>query len=201
MINPFTTPIRVFLGVLGGVVAIALVVVSYRAYDNWQSGKRQKALAAAGVQGDSATTNINAGALLSAKADTQYVPYAVYRNSPNVRGNPVANELGNRADPLIKTLRAAIQEDTSAIRHLQSQVKDLQDAGPPLGPRAVPYLDVGYVASNRQRAVLVGRLGLDYRLLPHVWAKVEGGYQPPPSSDLKQTPEFRLIVAAHVTFR
>lgn len=201
MTNPFTTPIRVFFGVVGGVAALVAIFFAYKAYDSWQAGRRQAHLAAAGVQGDSAKADINSGALLAAKADTQYVPYTRWRNRPDVRADPLANELGNRADSTITTLKAAIKADTNAIRHLQNQVTELQDAGPPLGPRAIPYLDVGYGASSRHRAVPVGRLGITYRLLPHVMAKLEGSYEPPPAGSTEQKPEWRVFVGGQATFR
>lgn len=190
------------------IVAIVVVVgvlvggfYAYRAWDRYKQRERQKHLTEAGVQGDSAQADVQSGALLAAKADSQYVSYDAYKNRPETRANPVARELGNRADPVITTLKAAIKKDTSAIRHLESQVIELQAAGPPLGPRAVPYGDIGYGATTRHRAVPVVRLGLDYRIMPHVFAKVEGSYEPPPAGAEVQKPEFRGLIAAHITFR
>lgn len=197
-----TTPIKVALGILvGAVVVYLLVFKAIPAYDSWRERQRQEHLTKAGAQGDSAKADINSGALFAAKADTEYVPYAVYRNSPVTRGNPVANELGNRADKVIADLKTAHTKDTSAITHLEKQVNELQAAGPPPPPRIVPYVDAGYGLSNRHRAVPVVRVGLDYRLAGPVAVKLEGSYEPPPAGSEVQKPEFRGLAALHISFR
>ena len=127
--------------------------------------------------------------------------FNVLLNSPQVRNNPTARIVGDTAQKIIKADSVTISKQRGSIAHLDSAVVDLQEAGPPLGPRAVPYGIVGYVASSRQRAVPVGGLGLDYRLLPHVMAHLEASYSPPPAGDLKQTPDWRILVGGKITFR
>lgn len=186
------------------VVVVAMAVggfYAYSAYDRYKQRQRQKLLDAAGVHVQAADT-------LVAQADTQQVlilptkrGFNAAINSPQVRNNPVARPVADTARKIIKADSITIDKQKKAIAHLDSAVVDLQKAGPPLGPRAVPYGVVGYMASNRQRAVPMVKLGIDYRLLPHVMANAEVSYQPPVPKDTKQTPEFRVFVGGKVTFR
>lgn len=196
-----TYPIKVIAGIVLAVATLVGIFYAYSTYDKWQQRRRQEKLAAAAVHVATADT-------LVAQADTQQVQilptkrgFNVLTNSPQVRSNPVARTVADTAKKIIKADSITIATQKKAIANLDSAVKDLQDAGPPVGPRAVPYGDLGYAASSRSRAVPVVRLGVDYRVLPHVFAKVEVGYQPPPAGDASQKPELRILAAGHITFR
>jgi hypothetical protein len=191
-------------GILTGtgiILAVVAVVFAYSRYDDWKAARRQKLLDKAGVQ-------VATGNTLAAQADSVQTVirptkqgFNVLLNSPQVRNNPIAKTVGDTAKKIINADSVTIDKQKRSIAHLDSAVTDLQDAGPPLGPRAVPYGIIGYAASSRQRAVPVGGLGLDYRLLPHVMAHIEGSYSPPPAGDLKQTPDWRVVVGGKITFR
>lgn len=183
------------------IAAIVGTIYGFQAYDRWQAAKRAKLLAAAGQQVAVADT-------LAKQADSTQVliqptktTFTNLINSPQTRNNPHAKTVADTAKKIIHADSVTIDKQKKAIAHLDSAVTDYQKAGPPLGPRAMPYLTVGYGASNRHRAVPVAKLGLDYRLLPHVFANLEGSYEPPPPTADKQTPEWRLFVGGRVNFR
>lgn len=186
---------------VGIVLAVVAIVYGYTKLDDWRQARRQAKL-------DSAGAHVKTATELAAEADSEQVriqpakdSFTVLINRPETKNNPQANKVATGATKIIKADSVTIDKQKKAIAHLDSAVVDLQDAGPPLGPRAVPYGVVGYVASNRQRAVPLAKLGLDYRLLPHVMANLELSYQPPPAGSAEQKPEFRLFVGGKATFR
>lgn len=186
---------------IGVVLAVVAVVYAYGKIDDIKAARRQAKLASAGEHVKVADT-------LAAQADTEQVlirptkqGFDVLINSPQVKHNPVAHTVADTAKKIIHADSITIDKQKKAIAHLDSAVVDLQDAGPPLGPRAVPYGIIGYVASNRQRAVPMARLGLDYRVLPHIMAELELSYQPPPAGALDQRAEFRAFIGGKATFK
>jgi hypothetical protein len=191
-------------GILGGagiVLAVVLVVFTYTKIDDWRTARRNAQLASAGKQVVVATTLAGQADSVQTEIRPTKQGFNALLNSPQVKNNPTAKIVGDTAKKIIKADSVTIDKQKKAIAHLDTAVTNLQDAGPPLGSRAVPYGIVGYVASSRQRAVPVGVLGLDYRLLPHVMAHIEGSYSPPTPKDLKQTPDWRILVGGKITFR
>lgn len=187
-----------------GIMLIGVLVggvYAYRAYDSWKAGKRARDLLSAGKHVQAADT-------LTHQADSTQVliqptkfNFRTLVNSPQTRSNPHAKTIADTATKIIKADSVTIDKQKKAIAHLDSANKDYQNAGPPLGPRVMPYAAVGYSASNRHRAVPMGKLGVDYRLLPHVFANLEGSYSPPPAKDLKQIPEWQVFVGGRINFR
>lgn len=193
--------IKTFFQVVGGILALVLIVLGYREWDRYRQNKHDAKIASAAAHGDSAQTFI-------AAADTTHQQGVIIRDnwhiltgSPAVQNNPVAKNVAVEGQKVIANADQETKDLRAANTQLKGQVSDLQSAGKDPGPRAVPYLDPLYSFSSKHRAVPVVRVGVDYRLLPFVSAKLEASYEPPPAGSPDQRPEFRYSVGGHITFR
>jgi hypothetical protein len=184
-------------------VAVALLIFVFKfgtIKDAIQSRLYNSKTTSSVAHGDSA----NASKALADTAHAQGIvvrsSYNALKASPRVRNNPVALEVSNSADKVIGKADTEVVNLRSANTQLERQVHDLQTRPPEPTPRATIYVDPLYSFSNVRRPMIVARVGVDYRLLPHVSAKVEVGYMPPPPSSTKQSAEFVANVGAHITF-
>jgi hypothetical protein len=197
-------PLKGFLYGLGFVFALAGTVYIYKHIDDWKAARYDKKTVSAAAHGDSAATYV-------AIADTTHARGVVIRDnwhvltrSSEVRGNPVATKVAESGNRVIANADNEAKNLRSANSQLRSQVTDLQSRGPPPQPRAIPYVDPLYSFRSSGRATPLLRIGIDYRVLPYVSAKIEGSYEPPPAprpGEDASKPEFRLNVGGHIAFR
>jgi hypothetical protein len=197
-------PLKGFLYVLGGVLAIVAAIFVYTHVDDWKRARYNAKSVSAAAHGDTA-------AAFAAVADTTHAQGVVIRDnwrvltsSSEVKRNPVAVKVAEKGNQVI----ANADKETSALRsanaQLTSQVHDLETRGEPPTPRAIPYVEPLYSFRSSSRSTPLLRLGVDYRVLPHVSAKIETSYEPPPATkpgEKAMQPEFRLTVGGHITFR
>ena len=190
--------------IISAIVVVLLIVIVWKwgtIRDALQTKWFNKQTASAQAHGDTAST-------FQAAADTAHVQGVIIRDnwhvltgSPEVRSSPVATKVAVAGSKVIAKADTEITDLRAANSQLKLQVSDLQSRGELPQPRAVPYADALYSFSNKRRPVIAGRVGLDYRLLKYVSAKVEVGYMPPPVETVSQVPEFILNVGGHITFR
>lgn len=193
------------LAALGAVLLVFGIVKGYSYRDEIVAFVRQGHLVAADTLGKRADTlHAQASAVDSTIVAPARNDFGVYANSPEVRNNPVAHKVATKAGVLVAGLDKSNSITKAENATLRRQVTELEAAGPPPGPRAIPYADALYSLSSKGKPLPMIRAGLDYRVLPHVFARVEGSYQPPPTpapGTVTEKPEFRLSVGGHFTFR
>lgn len=193
------------LAVLGGVLLLFGIWKGYGAFDGWLAARRAKHIATADSLGVVADTLHSQGVVVdSTIVRPARTDFNTYAGSSAVLTNPVARTVATKAKTLVTGLDKRDSLSKAENATLRRQVRELEAAGPPLPPRAVPYVDALYSLSNKGKPLPMIRAGLDYRVLPHVFAHLEGSYQPPPATSpgaVTEKPEFRLNVGAHITFR
>lgn len=189
-----------------GMVTTVIVIVALLIFV-WKFGTIKDALQAklfntkttsSVAHGDSATA-------FNASADSAHAQGVVVRSdynalvsSPRIRSNPGAVEVTTSANKVIGKADAEVVNLRASNTQLERQVRDLQTRPPEPTPRSVVYADPLYSFSNLRRPLITGRVGIDYRLISHVSAKVEVGYMPPPPG--RSRAEFVANVGAHITF-
>lgn len=197
-------PLKGFLYVLGGVLAIVATIFVYTHVDDWKRARFDAKTVSAAAHGDTAAAFV-------AIADTTHAEGVVIRDnwrvltsSSEVKRNPVAVKVAEKGNAVIANADKEATALRSANAQLTLQVHDLETRGEPPKPRAIPYIEPLYSFRSSGRATPLLRLGVDYRLLPHVSAKIETSYEPPPApkpGEDAMKPEFRLTVGGHITFR
>ena len=194
------TPIKGVLTGVGIVLAVVVIVYGYSKIDDIRDARRQRRL-------DAASTQVLAAGILVSEVDTAQARLTPTRegfgqliSSPGVRNNPKAKEVADTSSKIIAVQDTSIRKLRAANDSLFRAVKNLEDAGPPLGPRLVPYLVAGYSLSNRQRGVPVVGVGADYRLISKFGVRGEVTYEPPPAG-VDKPPEFTAKLLGHIKFR
>jgi hypothetical protein len=192
------------LAALGAVLLVFGIWKGYGAFDGWLARRRAGHIVAAEAQGDSATAAGKEAALIDS---TQVIPartnFRTLIATPEVRRNPVAVKVAEAGTKLTTSQDKELAAKAAQVQHLEQQVRELQDAGPPPEPRAIPYAKALYTFSTARRPLPDIRAGVDYRLVKHVYANVEGAYQPPPApapGEKTASPEFRASIGVRITF-
>ena len=194
----FKTPIGIVVGILAASLVLWAGFEAYGWYDDYRTLKYDTRTRSAEARGDSANVMRDSSALFTRRDSVVRVPYIVYRNSPQVKRNPVADTLGGKSDSLIANLDSELRLKKGEADMLRRQVGDLVSRGEKPRPRAVPYLEPLYSFSTTGGKPMI-RAGVDYRILSGVNAKVEASYEAPPIGT--NAPDFRLNVGARINFR
>lgn len=197
--------IKTAAGIVTAIVLVALLIFGFIKFLNWndarKNAQRAKEIVSAQAHADTAKTEIVAADTAHAQETILRDSYARLITSPRVRSNPVAVEVAHAGSAALAKSDTEVVHLRNANTQLQRQISDLQAAGPEPVPRAIPYVDPLFSVRTTGKPIINVRAGLDYRIISHINAKVELAYEPPPSGGIKQNPELRLNVGAHITFR
>jgi hypothetical protein len=173
---------QIWKGVLVAIGVVLLVAGVWKGYslvDTLRTAHRDKKLVAAAAHHDSATT-------FHARADTAKAKGAVVRgqladlvSSPKVQADPIALQVAVAGAAVIAQADTEISNVRSENQQLRSEAADVKSAGSDPGPRGIPYLEPLVRFRRHEKAVPIARAGIDYRLFPHVSAKLELEYSNP----------------------
>ena len=115
-------------------------------------------------------------------------------NSPEVRNDTTAQKVVKSSNKVIANTDFEVSKLRAAIAQKDSAIDEYKKAGPPPGPKLVPYIDAVYkfnMDSTAMKPHMVLRAGLDYKILPFTSVKLE----------LERNPAYQLNVGAHIAFR
>lgn len=167
-------------GIITGIGLVILILVAYTKCDEIKAWNYNRHTAKA----DSALVVADTAHSEGIVARTEHEKLL---NTPEVR-NSVA------AQKVVVSSNKVIAKADKEIAALRTTVDETKAAGEKPVPRAIPYIDVlGSVNADttQMKMRMVIRAGIDYRILPHVFAKIE----------VVRDPNYRLNVGAHITFR